>query len=594
MSTGILLQRNFDYRFSTSLDEIRAVPSSNLIRGFTALFTGTENRVGDESFWLWNPSSNATDNGTDALKPSDLDTADPGRWLRIYANAGYSVYNQGAASAVDTTQSEVNQREIDVFDFLSAAEKADVLNGTGAVNVAASLQAAIDACNYGERSLRIRAGEYYTGTTPLSINGPIRIYGEGMGQAYGDSFGALCTTIRYVGTDAAIKINTGISKSTLGFVLQDLAISGYATGTATATGYYGIRLGSDTGTNLACQGEMRNVRVEGFSVAGLHNINAQGVAHYNCRTMFCADGILQEGGATSGGGNRSNSYWHCHFRYGTKRGAYLKEGGNTSFHACHFENNDYEAVVIERQASTGSYDFSNFAFYDCHVENNQESPAADGETYAAQIRIDTTLDTGAGGARVFISGGRWNPALSETNGSKLNRLWVVKHGSLFMNYARPNLFTYAQGAVELDDDNYLAVVRIVDNYAPYIGSPTSRYPVSGVGVVDFWTLPSAATISGLTGSSVSWEHINVRTGERYYGTNEDIYIVSTASAYVKAHGAFAVTHNGSANSFEVDASATAGNTRMLVWDVDNGQLERVSVGAADSGGVGYKVLRIPN
>jgi hypothetical protein len=46
--------------------------------------------------------------------------------------------------------------------------------------------------------------------------------------------------------------------------------------------------------------------------------------------------------------------------------------------------------------------------------------------------------------------------------------------------------------------------------------------------------------------------------------------------------------------FTVDANATAGNTRGSIWDVDNNQLERISVGAADSGGAGFKVLRIPN
>lgn len=46
--------------------------------------------------------------------------------------------------------------------------------------------------------------------------------------------------------------------------------------------------------------------------------------------------------------------------------------------------------------------------------------------------------------------------------------------------------------------------------------------------------------------------------------------------------------------FRVDHSTTAGDTRMLVWDVDNGVLERVTVGAANSGGSGYKLLRIPN
>ena len=44
----------------------------------------------------------------------------------------------------------------------------------------------------------------------------------------------------------------------------------------------------------------------------------------------------------------------------------------------------------------------------------------------------------------------------------------------------------------------------------------------------------------------------------------------------------------------VDTNSTAGNTRLMIYDVDNGTLERVSVGAADSGGAGFKLLRIPN
>lgn len=45
---------------------------------------------------------------------------------------------------------------------------------------------------------------------------------------------------------------------------------------------------------------------------------------------------------------------------------------------------------------------------------------------------------------------------------------------------------------------------------------------------------------------------------------------------------------------QLDDDATSGNTRLLVYDVDNGTLERVSVGVADSGGAGFKVLRIQN
>jgi hypothetical protein len=49
-----------------------------------------------------------------------------------------------------------------------------------------------------------------------------------------------------------------------------------------------------------------------------------------------------------------------------------------------------------------------------------------------------------------------------------------------------------------------------------------------------------------------------------------------------------------AERLRVDNTATAGNTSLLLYDVDNATMERVTVGIADSGGVGFKVLRIPN
>lgn len=56
----------------------------------------------------------------------------------------------------------------------------------------------------------------------------------------------------------------------------------------------------------------------------------------------------------------------------------------------------------------------------------------------------------------------------------------------------------------------------------------------------------------------------------------------------------AANATGYVNGIRVDDDATAGNTRFFLYDVDNGQLERVTVGGPDSGGAGYKVLRIPN
>lgn len=57
-----------------------------------------------------------------------------------------------------------------------------------------------------------------------------------------------------------------------------------------------------------------------------------------------------------------------------------------------------------------------------------------------------------------------------------------------------------------------------------------------------------------------------------------------------------MTTNGSTSPdiAQFDGSSTADDTRMLLWDVTAGSLKRVTRGAADSGGTGFRVLRIPN
>lgn len=52
--------------------------------------------------------------------------------------------------------------------------------------------------------------------------------------------------------------------------------------------------------------------------------------------------------------------------------------------------------------------------------------------------------------------------------------------------------------------------------------------------------------------------------------------------------------NLSEDAIQTDSSVVAGDTRFLLYDVDNGALQRVTVGVVDSGGAGFKVLRIPN
>ena len=55
----------------------------------------------------------------------------------------------------------------------------------------------------------------------------------------------------------------------------------------------------------------------------------------------------------------------------------------------------------------------------------------------------------------------------------------------------------------------------------------------------------------------------------------------------------AISTNG-VKALQVDADATAGVTRLLVYDVNSAAVVRVSRGANDSGGAGFALLRIPN
>jgi hypothetical protein len=78
-------------------------------------------------------------------------------------------------------------------------------------------------------------------------------------------------------------------------------------------------------------------------------------------------------------------------------------------------------------------------------------------------------------------------------------------------------------------------------------------------------------------------------------STDPLAIESSGDMRLEAAGATNITLQvNNDNAIQVDDTDVAGNTRMLLWDVDNGTLERVTVGAPDSGGSGYKVLRIPN
>lgn len=70
----------------------------------------------------------------------------------------------------------------------------------------------------------------------------------------------------------------------------------------------------------------------------------------------------------------------------------------------------------------------------------------------------------------------------------------------------------------------------------------------------------------------------------------------TTGSLISTDGTSLLFHDNTAgnDTFKLDGNATANETSMLLWDITAASLRRVSIGAADSGGTGFRVLRIPN
>ena len=73
-----------------------------------------------------------------------------------------------------------------------------------------------------------------------------------------------------------------------------------------------------------------------------------------------------------------------------------------------------------------------------------------------------------------------------------------------------------------------------------------------------------------------------------------VFIALGAAAGSGVPGSFEVRTLAGAAKFQVDGNTTSGETPLLLLDLASGTMKRVSIGAADSGGVGFKVLRVPN
>lgn len=396
------------------------------------------------------------------------------------------------------------------------------------------IQAAITECGRGNKALYFPAGRYLISST-LNFDGSFAVYGDGPGPGVDTSYSGSASVIRYTGTGTAIQINSGTSRITQQFSLRNLSVLGYASNGTTRTGATGITVGVATGTLLSAQGLLENVWASGFVTNAFNFVSAQGVNVVSCRASDNEVGF--EFDNQTGGANRNVTFTRCQAT-SNNVGLMVEEGGALQFVSCQFESNSREGVWISRKAATGIYSAGQLSFLDCHVEANQASPANDGETYAAQFRIDSTLTTGADGFTAVVRGGRWVPNATEAASfSKLNRLFKVSASRLYCQFIRPTTFTYALGAVVAEAVGpTTTALEFVCDYNPWIGStPASQYPFTGGTVTQITVVGS---------SSISVYYYNVITGSSWRATSSSWY---------------AKTINGAVNDFFGDTRVRDGS-----------------------------------
>lgn len=105
------------------------------------------------------------------------------------------------------------------------------------------------------------------------------------------------------------------------------------------------------------------------------------------------------------------------------------------------------------------------------------------------------------------------------------------------------------------------------------------------------TSPQAASVSGVNGSgtNVASAKTTIQAGRSTGDATPAVVAIASTTA-----GSSGTTLQTVRDCLHIDGNTTSGETPMLLLDIDKGTLQRVSVGSVDSGGTGYKVLRVPN
>ena len=434
--------------------------------------------------------------------------------------------------------------------------------GDGTTDDAAAIQAAI---NSGAKAIFFPHGEYYV-TTGLIIGGPVTLVGEGI-QGAGNSVveGSKISTdqnitlVTFDGSDGSNQgsggglIDMQLIQKKSGSGNQGIAVK--ITGTTTSLRANWIRI-------ERCQVEnysgtytwTKGIIIDGTPVGGSNGVRDMWIS----QTRVVAPGNAIE---LLNAFNVFIDHVECNLS-----GSNIVVSGTSG-------NISSSVFITNSTSDTFSIDYASFVYV---IGGAFTSLTTTANTQKSNLQIGflSSYPTPLAGSEVFLT------AYHDVSDC------IVSIAST----ATSHIFGRDSGA---GDSTNITQIQ-VGNFGTNEGSLFTRYTnaaAAGSPTAGLYFLPrNNADSSNFSGGNARFEKISTLDKTNFVAENSEGVKIRLNGTTPQVD--FIIPGDVTVGIFDDDA--TAGNTRLLLWDVDNNQLERVSVGAADSGGVGYKVLRIPN
>ena len=218
----------------------------------------------------------------------------------LYKDSGFIDYLPAGTGAVATNVQAVNRRRISVFDFMTAAEIADVQGHTELVDVRAAVQKAIDYASSVHGVVEVPPGIYIIGDSGSDM--ATRSYGlllKSNCEIVGES-ARLCVFKTKTAADIDL-VTTDRTTPSTNIALRNLTLDGNADGTDTdLLGFNAWFLGV---TNLVLDGvisqypESWGLRIQTSSPVQIDNLtcyhdtatNADGLHFVDCSNVVCTN-----------------------------------------------------------------------------------------------------------------------------------------------------------------------------------------------------------------------------------------------------------------------------------------------------------------